>query len=77
MAQNPYVNKVVYGNQTIFDVTSDTVAPNNVLKGYTAVANSGELIEGTVESSLAVAIGNKLVIPTSIATLSGKNLIFN
>ena len=35
MASNPYVNKVEYGDQTLIDLTEDTVSPNNVLLGAT------------------------------------------
>lgn len=41
------INKVVYGNNTLIDLTSDTVTADKILKGYKAHAASGEQIEGT------------------------------
>ena len=41
MANNPYVNKVVYGNNTVMDLTEDTVTPNDVLRGVTFHDKSG------------------------------------
>lgn len=41
------VNKVVYGNSTLIDLTSDTVAADKLMYGYTAHDNSGEVIVGT------------------------------
>ena len=35
MANNPYVNKVVYGNTTVLDLTNDTVTANDVKSGVT------------------------------------------
>lgn len=41
-----YISKVVYGNQTLIDLTSDTVAANNLLSGYTAHGANGAPISG-------------------------------
>lgn len=41
------INKVVYGNNTLIDLTSDTVTADKILKGYKAHAASGEQITGT------------------------------
>lgn len=41
------INKVVYGNNVLIDLTSDTVTADKILKGYKAHAASGEQIEGT------------------------------
>lgn len=40
------VNKVIYGGKVLMDLTGDTVAPNKLLKGYTAHDKSGAAIEG-------------------------------
>lgn len=45
----PNVNKVVYGNNTIIDLTSDTVTPNDVLRGATFHDRSGTSQTGTVD----------------------------
>ena len=44
---NQYVNKVVFGNQTLLDLTSDTVTPSVLMEGYTAHDRSGAIITGT------------------------------
>ena len=41
------VSKVVFGNQTLIDLTADTVAPENLLTGETAHGADGELVVGT------------------------------
>lgn len=41
------VNKIVYGGNTLIDLTSDTVATDNLLSGYTAHDRSGVIITGT------------------------------
>lgn len=46
MATNPYVNKVVYGSDTLIDLTSDTVDAAHLAQGYTAHDMSGALITG-------------------------------
>lgn len=46
---NQFINKVVYGNQTLIDLTADTVSADKVLKGYTTHAASGETITGTCD----------------------------
>lgn len=40
-------NKIIYGGQTLIDLTSDTVDENKLLSGYTAHDKSGEEITGT------------------------------
>ena len=49
MANNEHVNKVVYGNQTLIDLSSDTVTPQGLQAGLTAHDASGALITGTNE----------------------------
>ena len=36
MASNQYVNKVIFGGDVIMDISSDTVAANKLLSGFTA-----------------------------------------
>lgn len=50
MANNPYVNKVTIGSQTVLDLTGDTVDAAHLAKGYTAHDMAGELIVGTMEA---------------------------
>ena len=49
MANNQYVNKVVYNGDTLIDLTSDTVAAAYLLKNYTAHDKSGAQVTGTCE----------------------------
>lgn len=44
---NKYVNKVVYGGDTLIDLTADTITADKLLKGYTAHDKSGAIITGT------------------------------
>lgn len=39
-------NKIVYGNETLIDLTEDTVSSENLLSGATAHDRSGEQIQG-------------------------------
>ena len=41
------ISKVVYGAQTLIDLTADTITADKVLTGYTAHGKDGELISGT------------------------------
>ena len=41
------INKVVYGDQVLIDLTGDTVTADKLLTGITAHGKDGELIEGT------------------------------
>lgn len=43
------VSKVVYGGNTLIDLTSDTVVADKLLKGYKAHGADGEAITGTCE----------------------------
>lgn len=43
------ISKVVYGGNTLIDLTADTVVKDKVLVGYTAHGADGELITGTCD----------------------------
>ena len=43
------ISKVVYGGNTLIDLTADTVKAEHLIKGYTAHGADGELITGTNE----------------------------
>ena len=47
MANNQYINKVVFGNQTLIDLTSDTITPADLQSGVTAHDATGAVITGT------------------------------
>lgn len=44
---NEKISKVIYGGETLIDLTSDTVTPDKVLSGYTAHGANGETFIGT------------------------------
>lgn len=39
-------NKIVYGNKVLIDLSQDTVEPKRLVKGYTAHAADGHIING-------------------------------
>lgn len=45
------INKVIFGDQTLIDLSSDTVTPRNLLKGYKAYQADGTPIEGLFDPS--------------------------
>lgn len=57
MASNPNVNKVVYGNDTLIDLTSDTVTASTLMQGYTAHDKSGARIVGNVQAVETLNVG--------------------
>ena len=54
MANNQYVNKVQFGNETLIDLTQDTITADKLLYGYTAHDASGALITGTLTDTGSV-----------------------
>lgn len=56
------VNKVVYGGDTLVDLSADTVTADKLAAGYTAHDKSGAVVTGTAQASvegevLTVAFG--------------------
>lgn len=49
MAENQRVNKIVYGNTVLIDLTADTVTEDKILTSYTAHDASGNIITGTCD----------------------------
>lgn len=43
------INKVIYGNTTLIDLTADTVTADKILTSYTAHDQSGAIITGTCD----------------------------
>lgn len=43
------VSKVIFGNQTILDLTGDTVDSSHLLTGYTAHGADGEVVQGACD----------------------------
>lgn len=73
MANNQYVNKVVYDGTTLIDLTSDTVAAAYLLKNYTAHDKSGAPITGTCEYDSDTTDANA----SASEILSGKTAYVN
>ena len=48
------INKVVYGNQTLVDLTQDSVEASNLLEGETAHDRSGAPVTGTAKQGHAI-----------------------
>ena len=48
------INKVVYGNDTLMDLTNDTVEASNLLEGATAHDRSGQQVQGTAKQGHAI-----------------------
>lgn len=59
------INKVIYGGNTLIDLTGDSVTSDKLLAGYTAHDKSGEVIEGTcpfdVDSTDATATAAEIL----------------
>lgn len=51
MANNPYTNKVVYGNTTIMDITDTTAVASDVASGKDFYTASGAKAQGTLTFS--------------------------
>lgn len=65
---NPYVSKVVLGNETLIDLTADTITAANLKSGVTAHDSSGTLITGTAAVTVS---GEKLIMPLGLITVPG------
>lgn len=68
MANNPYVNKVQYGNEVLIDISNDTVTANKILSGYTAHNKAGAPISGTIATKTA----NDIYFTEEADTQTGK-----
>ena len=64
MANNPYVNKVVYGDTTLIDISDTTATADKIIQGYTAYGADGRKITGTTPQ---VHNQTKTVIPADNA----------
>ena len=77
MANNQYINKVIYGNQTLLDLTSDTVDEEYLLSGYTAHTKTGERITGSctydADTSDATASAGE-ILSTKTAYVDGSRV---
>lgn len=70
---NLYANKIIYGGQTLIDLTGDTVAADKLLEGYTAHDKSGATITGTCDYDAKTTDANAI----ADEILSGKTAYVN
>lgn len=71
---NQYVNKVIYGGNTLIDLTGDTITAAQLLEGVTAHDKSGAQITGTLtydaDTSDATAVAAE-ILTTKTAYVNG------
>lgn len=71
---NQYVNKVIYGGNTLIDLTADTITAAQLLEGVTAHDKSGAQITGTLtydaDTSDATAVAAE-ILATKTAYVNG------
>ena len=65
MADNPYVNKVVYGNDTLIDISDTTATSEDVLNGKYFYTANGAKIQGSA------------TIPVTDVTVNGTSVVSN
>jgi len=78
MASNQYVNKVIYGGETLIDLTSDDVTRATVLSGMKFHLPTGESTTGTctydADTSDATAVAAE-ILATKTAYVNGSEVI--
>lgn len=60
MANNPYVNKVIFGSTTLVDLTDTTATPDKILTGYGAYGADGAWMNGTATGGESIPDGDNL-----------------
>lgn len=68
-------NKIVYGNQVLVDLTSDTVAANTLLSGIKAHNKAGTVVTGTLFSGYPATVTIAKVTPPTAISKKEKNLV--
>ena len=63
------ISKVVYGGNTLIDLTADTVTAADLLQGVTAHGADGEAVTGTYQAGAPIAVGTAN-LGTSRATVN-------
>ena len=61
------VSKVIYGNQTIIDITDTDASAANVFSGKKFHDSAGEVVVGTAEVTVD---GTTLVMPSGLITIN-------
>ena len=57
MASNPYVNKVIYGNNTVMDISDTTAEEGDVAEGKVFYKGSGQRSVGTSSGGIVSHVG--------------------
>lgn len=65
------ISKVIYGTNTLIDLTSDTIAAPKVLSGYTAHGANGEPITGSLQWRYGI---QNTLLYLDRASVSSRNL---
>jgi len=58
------VSKVIFGTNTIIDLTNDNITANALLSNYTAHGANGEIINGAIVSKAAATYTPSSVVQT-------------
>lgn len=77
MASNPYVNKVIYGNNVVLDVSTDTVTRADVINGKYFHMPTGERTTGTCTYDADTSDGTAAaadILDTKIAYVNGSKI---
>lgn len=72
MANNPYVNKVVYGGTTLIDISDTTATAETILEGYTAYGANGQKLTGTASGQSLIVTDTIDEHGGTIRTITGK-----
>jgi len=68
---NEKVNKVIFGSETLVDLTDATASADKILSGYTAYGADGNKLTGSAGASVS---GTVLTIPSGMGSVSNNNL---
>lgn len=69
------VNKIVYGGNTLIDLSNDTVAPEGLLTGITAHDRSGAIITGTLVAGQPNCRCCEINVTSAIGGSTGSHII--
>lgn len=71
MADNPYVNKVVYGSDTLIDISDTTATSEDVLNGKYFYSADGAKVQGVAVSGVTdVEVNGSSVVTNGIAEVT-------
>lgn len=76
MADNLYINKVIYDNTTLIDISDTTATANDVISGKYFYASNGQKIEGNLEDSLFIASYGKSTYDDVLAAYKENKMVY-